>query len=180
MSATFTSSNGGDPVAQFRLAAAEARYTRADLLYGGNLILGVIRDRTFAGTDVDGAAFEPYSPEYAKRKAGSVGAGVVNLFGADHHTHMLNALQVLVDSDVSFGIGIYSNDELESRARVHNEGLEIRTRLGTGNGKRKPKKGGKASFMMPRRQFLGASPTEIADANEAMVERVNERLKRLQ
>jgi Phage virion morphogenesis family len=177
MDATFKGPGGRDPVAEFRLLRFATTPTRADLLFGGNLLVAAIRDRTFAGTDVDGAAFAPYSPAYAKRKSGVLGHGRVDLFGADHHTHMLNALQTVVDGDATFGVGIYTNDELEARARVHNEGLTVRTRLGTGKGK--PKKGGKSSFAMPKRHWLGASAAELDAIYDAIGDRTDERLKRL-
>lgn len=175
MTATFTSGNGTDPITEFHLVVREAKPTNADLLFGGSLMIATIRDRTFAGMDVDGTPFTPYSEAYAKRKAGSLGAGLVNLFGADHHTHMLNALQTVADGDESFGVGIYSNDELETRARVHNEGGTIRTRLGRGKGK--PKKGGRASFDMPQRRFLDASADDIAMVENAIGDRITARLK---
>jgi hypothetical protein len=177
MDATFTGNGGAHPIAQFRLAVQATSPTRGDLLFGGSLLVATIRDRTLAGMDVDGAPFAPYSEAYAKRKAGGLGHGRVDLFGADHHTHMLNALQTVVDSDASFGVGIYTNDELETRARVHNEGLAVRTRLGSGKGK--PKKGGKSSFDMPRRHWLDASQDEVETINAAIGERIDARLKLL-
>ena len=102
--------SSADPVHQIQLAAAAALPNRADLLFGGQLQIANIRTRTLAGTDVDGAPFAPYSAAYAARKAKKLGDGVVNLFGAAHHTHMMNALQVVVDSDTEFGVGIYANE----------------------------------------------------------------------
>lgn len=174
MTATFTN-NGTDPVATFRLAVRASKPTRGDLLFAGQLLVTAIRDRTLAGIDVDGAPFAPYSAAYAKRKTGALGHGRVDLFGADHHTHMLNALQVVADSDEGFGVGIYGNDELEKRARVHNEGLTVRTRLGTGKGK--AKKGGRSSFAMPRRRWLDASDGERAALENAVGARIEARLK---
>jgi len=178
MSATFTGTGGADPIAQFRLAKFASDPTREELLFGGQLMIATIRERTFAGTDVDGAPFAPYSERYAARKAKSVGGGLVNLFGTGHHTHMLNELQTIIAADgKGFNVGIYTNDELEQRARVHNEGLTVRTRLGTGKGK--PKKGGVSSFAMPRRRWLDASISEVEDVYRAIGERIDERLKRL-
>ncbi|HEX4138361.1 MAG TPA: phage virion morphogenesis protein [Bryobacteraceae bacterium] len=177
MDATFTGDGGGDPIAQFHLVIREAAPTRADLLFGGSLLIAGIRDRTVAGVDVDGSPFAPYSEDYAKRKSGALGHGRVDLFGADHHTHMLNALQTVVDGDDSFGVGIYANDELEERARVHNEGLTIRTRLGSG--RHKPKKEGKASFDMPQRRWLDANMSEVQSVNQAIGERIDDRLRLL-
>lgn len=174
VNATFTGSGGADPISEFRLVVQAANPTRADLLVGGNLLIANIRDRTLGGLDVDGTPFVPYSERYAKRKSGSLGHGRVDLFGDGHHTHMLNALQTFVDSDDSFGVGIYTNDELEERARVHNEGLTIRTRLGSG--KSKPKKGGRASFTMPRRRFLDANAADVSMIENAVGERVTARL----
>ena len=107
----------------------------------------------------------------------------MDLFGAAHHTHMLNALQTVVDTDESFGVGIYSNDELETRARVHNEGATIRTRLGSGkHGKTKLRfhpetfqYRKKATFEMPRRHWLGANEADVAMIENAVGARIDER-----
>lgn len=187
MTATFTGSNGADPVAEFRLDVQSVRPLRSDLLLAGQLMIAAIRDRTFAGIDVEGGSFAPYSPAYAKRKSGALGHGRVDLFGADHHTHMLNALQTIVNSiepfKESFSVGIYSNDELETRARVHNEGATIRTRLGTGkHGKTRLRfhpetfgYKGKASLNMPRRHWLGANAADVAMIENAVGARIDQR-----
>ncbi len=89
--------------------------------------------------------------------------------------HMLNALQVVADSDESFGVGIYANEELEERARVHNEGLTVPTRLGKGGGKQR--QGGRASFAMPQRRWLDASAEDVDAIGRAIEERIAERLR---
>ena len=175
MTATFTGTNGAEPITEFRLVVRNAKPTRGDLLFAGNLMVAAIRDRTFAGMDVDGAPFAPYSAGYAKRKSAGLGHGRVDLFGAGHNTHMLNALQTVVDGEESFAVGIFANDELEARARVHNEGLTIRTRLGSGKGK--AKKGGKGSFTMPERRFLDASGADVEMIENAVGERISGRLR---
>jgi phage gpG-like protein len=188
MNATMTvGGNSADPVHQILLAAEAALPTRADLLFAGQLQIANIRKRTLAGLDVDGTPFVRYSAAYADRKAKKVGKGLVNLFGTAHHTHMMNALQVIVDSDAEFGVGIYANEELAIRARVHNEGATIPTRLSYsafeaakyGYEPRNPRryKQAKATFEMPRRHWLGASDAEVAGIADAIGERLEERLK---
>ncbi len=174
MTASFTTTSGQEPLAAFRVLVQAAKPARSDLLYAGALLVTRIRDRTFAGTDASGAPFTPYSPGYAKKKAGKLGHGRVDLFGTANHMHMLNALQVVADSDESFGVGIYANEELEERARVHNEGLSVPTRLGKG---RKQRKGGRPSFTMPQRRWLDASPEDVDAIGRAIEERIAERLK---
>jgi hypothetical protein len=190
MNATMTVGGGADPVHQIMLAAEAALPTQADLLFGGQLQIANISKRTFAGMDVDGAPFVRYSAAYADRKAKKLGTGVVNLFGADHHTHMLNALQVLVDGETEFGVGIYANEELAVRARVHNEGATISTRLSYGAfeaaeygyGPRNPRryKRAKATFEIPRRYWLGASSDDVAGIADAIGERIEQRLKSIE
>lgn len=177
MTASFTAQGGRDPVAEFRLLIENARPARSDLLYAGSLLVTAIRDRTLAGTDVSGAPFQPYSASYAKKKSGALGHARVDLFGTQNHVHMLNALQVVAESDESFGVGIYANEELEERARVHNEGLSVPTRLGRGRGKAKA--GGLGSFQMPRRRWLDASQQDLEMIENAIGQRITERLKRL-
>lgn len=60
--ATFTGPHGADPrVTIRREVAALSTVTTGDLLYLGQGYRGKIRERTFAGIDVHGAAFAPYS-----------------------------------------------------------------------------------------------------------------------
>lgn len=58
----------------------------------GLLVRERIYARTVSGVDADGQAFQPYSPEYAKRKGGLLGAGVVNLQVSGN---MLNHMQIV-------------------------------------------------------------------------------------
>lgn len=69
----------------------------------GLLVRETIVRRTISGRDAKGAAFQPYSPSYAERKAmEGLGGGKVNLqvSGA-----MLNDLQITEVTDESVALG---------------------------------------------------------------------------
>lgn len=71
-------------------------------------------------------------------------------------------------------VGFYESDQA-LRARVHNEGGTVRTRLGKGKGK--PKKDGKSSFAMPKRPFFHATAEDIALMTRAIGERIMSRIR---
>lgn len=132
-------------------------------------------------------------------------ADTVDLFGFENHPHMLNAIQVvsgnqlaMSGSDIGdlFGIEMDPGTDMASsgdmtpasivslvipdgpeadRARAHNDGATLRTRLGTGKGK--PKKGGRATVTLPVRRFFDASPDDIEFMQFAMASRRDARLR---
>lgn len=59
-------------------------------------------------------------------------------------------------------------------AAIHEYGGEVKTRLGTGKGK--PKKNGKATFMMPERSYLRSS---LADNKDYIIQRITESMSGL-
>ena len=70
-----------------------AQPTAEDMRQIGLMVRERIVRRTRQGLDADGMAFAPYSPEYAKRKAASLGsASPVNLTVSGA---MLNQLQIV-------------------------------------------------------------------------------------
>lgn len=159
--------------------------TAADLLFAGEIIRAKILERTSQGIDADGASFTPYSESYRKAKTRQLGhADTVDLFGPSRHVHMLNTLLVSVDNMEQAAptnapasllqVGFW-NEETARRASVHNEGMEVRTRLGSGKSGKK-KKGGQALFTMPRRHFFDVNAEDVAMIERAVGLRIDERM----
>lgn len=190
---TFTGPGGADPFDHLISIANGLVPTEGDLLNAGHLLRAQIRDRTFRGVDANGAPFTGYSAAYAKRKMARGRSGTVDLFGAEKNAHMLDGMTVKAGSakldpgqepaaDVNASpapanliqVGFYESDQAV-RARVHNEGGTVRTRLGKGKGK--PKKGGVSSFSMPRRHFFDANREDIALMTRAIGERIMSRIR---
>lgn len=96
MSATVRIARNFGPLDQLELTTAE------DMRELGLLARERIIARTIAGIDADGAAFAPYSPQYAKAKAAALGSAGVNLQVSGN---MLNQLQIvnLTDDTVTLG-----------------------------------------------------------------------------
>jgi hypothetical protein len=202
----FTGPNGSDPVGYIVKIEKAIQPTAGDCLYAGQIFRTLVRQRTARGVDADGSPFAPYSPAYAKRKAKRLGhANTVDLFGGDHHPHMLNAMQVRVggarlddneqaSSDAGsnaehidlFYVGFWDR-ESATRARLHNEGGTVRTRQGTGkkgdvkfgHGIRLQKRGGRPTFEMPVRRFFAANPHDLEQMGAALAERKELRLQTL-
>lgn len=55
--------------------------------------------RTMAGQDVNGAAFEPYSPAYAKAKQAALGTSAVNLQVSGAMLNDITIVDVKVEED---------------------------------------------------------------------------------
>lgn len=184
----FTGPGGQTPSIHILKLAEAAQVTVGDALYAGQALRTRIRTRTAQGIAFDGSPFPAYSKEYRKRKVLMLGhADAVDLFGPDNHPHMLNAISVVSGGTIlatgqsastsplelpepSAQVSLVIFGEAEAmRARVHNEGATVTTRLGKGKGK--AKKGGKATFNMPRRRFFDAS----ADDQEFMVFAIGKR-----
>lgn len=68
----------------------------------GDLALSMIRRRTAAGKDVDGAAFAPLSPAYAERKQAELGNADANLTVSGR---MLNEMARLKETEKTVTIG---------------------------------------------------------------------------
>lgn len=185
MADDFTSANGADGFATLTIWLKEATTIEPqDLLAAGEWLAKKRAEETRSGRDVDGGLFAPYSPNYAFRK----GSSTVDLYSAQRHEHMLDALQAQVEGDV-LQVGIFNDDELATRARVTNEGAEVRTQLGMGRegfknhpGRRQVNargKKGKGSAVIPPREWLGASQADLDHMAELIIESVNKRLQNL-
>jgi phage gpG-like protein len=72
----------------------------------GQLAVRLIRTRTEQGTDAKGRPFQPYSPEYAERKADELGSGTVNLTVSGR---MLNDMQVVSTTNSKVTLGFISS-----------------------------------------------------------------------
>ncbi len=113
----------------------------------------------------------PYGIRYASYGAAkaALGRGTVDLFGIEHHPHMLNAMAILAGSaSLPFGqsagggenlapvdaiqIGFWGDEA--KRARGHNEG----------------------TAKLPRRRFLDASESDKAAMERDMGERIDRRM----
>jgi len=188
----FTGPGGSDPVRHILGVQAAMQPTIGDCLQAGQVLRAEILERTRSGVDAEGNPFAPYSERYRARKAKKNGqADTVDLFGSEQSKHMLNTIQIRSGSFVGeeqpsadpnsnsvrgdeVRVGFYDDEEIETRARVHNEGGTVRTRYGTGSSKRKPK--GAQSFSMPRRHFFDVNQGDIDLMNAAVAERIEMRL----
>ena len=200
---TFKAPNGQTPEKHFQAIMLDAQPTESDALLAGHYLRTRIRQRTFADQDVSGSGFIPYSPKYAKWK----GQTNVDLYSKGPAKHMLDGLSVKSGaSELSPGsnpmestsqpansveIGIYGDSQMASRAKLHNEGGQGRTRQGTGRhiaprlsrkfgvSIRRQKKGGRATYTMPQREFLGANQEDLDNMRKLIVEAIEARLNRL-
>ncbi len=193
MDVTLISPSGIDVVAAIHRLVLSVQPTAGDCIMAAQVLRSDIRDDTANGIDSEGNPFPAYSDGYAKQKSRKGGnASPVDLFGVDRPPHMLNSMLVRIggqeisaESSIAFdgnpepaetfSLGIY-DEGAALRARIHNEGADIQTRLGSGKGK--PKKGGQATVLMPRRHFFDASPARIERMERVIGERIQERLRR--
>jgi hypothetical protein len=191
-SPTFTGPGGGDAAEHILKIARDVLPTEGDCLEAGLVLRSRIRERTFAGRDADGNEFTAYSERYAKYKASHGRSTMPNLYGVPQNAHMLDDIFVVCGANELTGqqepgSGAFSNDtpgneirlelrgDQATRARVHNEGGTVSTRLGKGKGK--PKKGGVSSFSMPRRHFFDANREDIDLMGFTIRERIDSRLR---
>lgn len=180
---SFVGPGGGDPSSEVRTYLNKAHPTVADAVYAVERQKSRILLRSQRGQDVNGASFAAYSPAYAKAKQRKYGSSSpVNL---QARNKMFQSLQVTVGGVTAsgsastaqveeFALGFY-NEEQAVKARIHNEGGSIKTRLGTGKGK--PKKNGKSEARMPRRHFFDASASDLQAMQNDMGARIDARLR---
>lgn len=143
-----------EAAAQLDAVSDQLEFTDADLQFGAQFIRSRILDRTSRGVDADGQQFEPYSPGYAKRKDKAGGRiDQVDLYGVEHHPHMLNAMLGRVSPD-GFEVGFY--DEEATRAEAIDKGLGH----------------------LPERGFFRANEQDVTDVKEAMGARRAARIER--
>jgi len=167
---TFTGPNGSDPVAAIRQLKTAVLPAESDVRAALDGQRERIIRRTSDGTDAQGARFAPYSEKYARRK----GAHAVDLGGRGGRI-LDNIEPVTARLDSEHEIALSITDETDAMiARVHNEGATIRTRLGQGG--RKPKKNGNATFQMPARRFFDANPEDLRDMEDDIGSRIEARL----
>ena len=200
----FTGPNGTNPAEYILKLAHEAQPTVSDALFAGQALRTRIRERTAAGVDYMGQPFVDYADSTRREKIRHLGhADTVDLFGYRQHPHMLNAIQVTSGNQIGmsgadigelFGIEMDTSASADGdsapasivslvipdgpeavRARAHNEGATMRTRLGTGKGK--AKKGGRSTVTLPQRRFFDASPDDQEFMLFAMGQRRDARLK---
>jgi hypothetical protein len=191
-SPSFTGPGGIDAAEHILRIARDVLPTEGDCLAAGAVLRSRIRERTFAGRDSDGNQFAPYSKRYAKYKASHGRSTEPNLYSVKQNAHMLDAILIVaggsqfIEGSSLPPSGAFSNNtpareirlELAGdqglRARVHNEGGTVRTRLGKG---RKPKKNGVASFTMPRRHFFDANGEDVDLMGFTIRERIDSRVR---
>lgn len=170
---TFSGPFGADPVARLLEIKVAVHPTVGDALWAGLYLYAKIRERTGQGIDVQGVPFAPYSEGYRRRKTKELGhADTVDLFGYEHHPHMLNTVMVKAGAQQEpgggrmpnpsefaepidlFHVGFYGEEAI--RARVHNEG----------------------STKMPQRHYFDANQEERTGMENGMGERALIRVKR--
>lgn len=128
--------------------------TDADRMFGGQFIRSRIADRTARGVDANGQRFAEYTPGYAKRKAKAGGrVDQVDLYGTEHHPHMMNAMLARVNAD-GFEVGFYGEESV--RAQAINEGTE----------------------RMAERRFFEANEQDVDELKVAIGARIEVRLQR--
>jgi phage gpG-like protein len=170
--ASITGPHNQDPVTAAKRLVVDAQPTVADVQYAFERERSRILKRTASGVDAHGVRFAAYSPGYAKKKAKYRDPGTVDLRGRNA-PHMLQAM--LTQADETGGtIGFY-DERAAMLAKIHNEGGTIKTRLGKGKGK--PKKGGKATFQMPKREFFVAPDDDLRAMEQDIGSRITARLK---
>ena len=195
-----------DPVSYILKLEAAARPTVGDALAMGALQRKLIMARTAAHVDAEGAPFAPYSPSYLKRKVKHGGSAQVDLYGFKSQPRMMRSMKVRTASAeldagmeanadpwansqplmFGFEVGMMGDDRISQRARVHNDGGIVKTRLGQRSSdrgtsfkgrKHKSRKGAVASYNMPRRHFLDSTELDrqlmIAVFEQRQMERVN-------
>lgn len=127
---SFVGPGGSDPLEYTLQLARVSRPTAGDVVYAAGRQKTRILQRNERGVDVNGSAFVPYSPKYAKKRAKSgrntepVDLTYSGLMNKAMQVTVGGALGVSVgDTPVTnFALGFYGNEA--ARARGHNEGGE--------------------------------------------------------
>lgn len=160
---SFVGPGGSDPI-EYTLALTRITApTAGDVVYAAGRQKTRILQRNERGVDVNGSAFPPYSPKYAKKrdKAGRNTEPVDLTF-----TGLMNkALAVTVNgiqgapvdtAEVSvFALGFYGKEA--ERARGHNEGTE----------------------KLPKRRFMDASQQDLQTMQNDIGDHIQARLNKL-
>ena len=183
----FVGPGNSDPSQHFAIFITNLMPNEADILAAGEWMRGEVRDRTLRDESFLGGNFIPYTEKYAKQK----GQQNVDLRSRYSQPHMLDALATRVtpvqNGSGSIQVGIFGNEELASRAKLHNEGGIFRTRQGTGKhpyiGKRwggmglmRQKRGGQGYAMMPRRDWLGARMEDLDTMRRIILNSIYQRI----
>lgn len=180
-----------DPVGHTQLLFTEILPNEGDLLLAGQYLRNTIRDRTFRGEALTGGAFQKYSDAYAKKK----GQTNVDLYSRGPSKHMLDALTARVEGGTSVEVGIFGDQEMATRAKVHNEGATIPVRKGDATKKSPRKRRLKgllalftdiefdervgSTFSMPRREWLGARLEDLNEMTRIIGRSIQERIERI-
>lgn len=177
MEASFLDERGRDAFQSFSLFVQNLQIQESDLEPAGEWLVEKRISQTLQGRDFEGLDFAPYSPQYGTRKKDSR----VTLRGKGKGPHMLDALTYQIPEPGRLDVGIFDNPELAERARIQNEGAEIRTRIGGGlegfklhPGRKKPK-GKKSSLIIPARRWLGATSKDLEHMQEMIAKSALER-----
>ena len=173
---TFLTRDGGDPVAHFEsLVGRFLHPPEESLMTAGLVIREQIRERALAGRSFTGVPFAAYSPSYEARK----GQSNVDLFSRNMEPHMLDLLDVRVDSD-GIEIGIFNNEQAALRAQVNQEGGKIRTTAGHVKGKHTSLRARRAAVALgkslysrvPPRPWLGVTAGDLDRAGALIVQEI--------
>ncbi len=136
--------------------------TEQDMRDVGALAVRMIRTRTEAGTDVNGASFRAYSAGYEKQKREALGHARVDLTVSGR---MLNDMQVTEASKNSVSITFISQGGGSSGGTF----IQRSRSMGAAD---------KAAFNDPSRHFFGLNAENeaaiVAALDEALTRRINE------
>lgn len=169
--ASFTGPGGQRPEDAVIRLIEDLQPTEEDLASVGQYLRQKIRKRTLADQSVDGGSFTGYSESYQKQKRQSQ----VDLYSRKSQRHMLDALDVQVSNNL-IEVGIFNDEEIASRAKLHNEGGSVRTRQKKG-AKRSwfRRSAARSSFTMPARRWLGATAEDISEMTSLLITRIKDR-----
>lgn len=174
---------GYEPIqTSFEILVRDVQPTGADIAKAGEFLVTRTRNNTQSGLDFEGIPFAAYSPATALKKKSSI----VTLYGDHNGPHMLDALTYR-NTDTSLEVGVFGNEQIATKAKVLNEGAQIRTRYGTGGegfktkpGRRRHKVLGKelkSVSTIPARQWLGASDSDLTTMASIIANSAMERIK---
>ncbi len=170
---SFKGPGGADPQQHLLTVFATGQPTQVDVLYAGQRQRSRIVQRTLSGRDYNDVPFAPYSEAYARRKSKAGHSSTVNLFGMENHPHMLNRIMVVAPTPDLLQLSFQGEEAV--RARMHNEGGELRRVLKLKSGKGKRKKSSVVGHM-PKRTFFRASDSDLAAMSKDVAESTNRRL----
>jgi hypothetical protein len=171
-SAEFQGRVGGKDIEQVVQRFNNVYPSRQTLREVGEMMVQSIRERTASGIDSDDIPFEPYAEKYASQK----GSSNVDLRSIKEQEHMMDNLQFRVyprqETQSSIAVGFFDDEDIITRARINNDGAEIRVRRVRKMGRKR-----KATFTIPRRHFLGVDKETMDVAGQMIVSSMIKNLK---